>query len=663
MDWQETPEAPELDTSRLQFEDMELYGGSGQDVLYGYSGADTDLGRVDRPGDLLNFAPLNTDFSGISVGGGGGVSSVSGEIDGAGRGIQGSVDLNTNGGSIGPLKRDFDAKRLSGEMNDAGPIRTEIGYSGPGVRYESNMERFETPLDGVGEVRRTLGVDDFSEDRRRVEDSVMSRYNRHFDRMEAELDTKLRAQGLVPGSEAYDTQFRQLREQENDATMQAILAGGQEQSRLFGLERDAALFENTAQQQEHAQSIDRGRFGLDVNAQNNQTALAADRFFNEAVGQSFQEALEAATFGNAAQGQQFGQNLQQALVRMDATERNNAVEEMRARLHNDAQRQFFEQTLANAGFGNQAQLDMGTFVNAAQAQGFDQNAEVTRQRIAAGSVNNQGADIANRHAIAAAQLELEAQKAANDAVLAQANFYNDSITQGLSNAIDASAFNNEMTQQEIDNAAAAADFYNLAQQQGHDQGIALADQQNAARRQNNTNAMTQQATQNEMLRQQYALDEASANQNNALRQAQLEEEAFLRSQPLNEIASLMSGGQLMMPQFTAPFQTGIPTVPIADYIQNEYEAKAAQSNALGQGLFGFGAALLGALPSDRRLKKDIRRIGRLSNGVSVYSYRFRHNDKADIGVMADEVGHIPGAVARVGGIELVNYQRVLGYTG
>ena len=461
-EWKSAPEAPTLKNEPLNFASMELFGGSGQDVLYGYAGSDTELDRVEQPGNLISHVPLNTDFSGISVNGGGGVGRVSGDIEGVGQGIQGSVDLNTTGGSIGSLKRDFNAERLSGDIADAGPIRTEVGYDGPGIRYETTMERFDTPLDGVGEVRRSIGIDDFSADRARVEDAWMDRWNRLNTENTEALHTRLRAEGIDPLSEMGQRRLDILQRQHNDQINQAILLGGQEQSRQFGMERDSALFENQSQQQEHTQSLDRGRFGLDVNAQNNATALAADRFFNESVGMGFQQALEEATFGNASQGQVFAQNLQQALLSMDAAERNANIEQMRAQLHNDTQRQFFEQTLANAGFGNQAELDMGDFVNRSQQQRFGQHAEQTAQRIAAGSVNNQAADIANRHAVAAARLELDAQNAANDALLSQAGFYNDSITQGVTNSIDATRFNNEALQGEIDNASAAADFYSAS---------------------------------------------------------------------------------------------------------------------------------------------------------------------------------------------------------
>lgn len=98
-------------------------------------------------------------------------------------------------------------------------------------------------------VEEALGPrqqNDWSEDRSRVEDAIMSRYNRHYGEYTDSLDAKLRAQGLTPGSEAWNRQYSKAGEMYNDATMQAILAGGSEQSRLANLynqDRAAALTE------------------------------------------------------------------------------------------------------------------------------------------------------------------------------------------------------------------------------------------------------------------------------------------------------------------------------------------------------------------------------------------------------------------------------------
>ena len=73
-----------------------------------------------------------------------------------------------------------------------------------------------------------------------------------------------------------------------------------------------------------------------------------------------------------------------------------------------------------------------------------------------------------------------------------------------------------------------------------------------------------------------------------------------------------------------------------------------------------GAGILGALfgLSDRRLKEGIRAIGKLANGLAIYSFRYINSTLEHIGLMADEVeAYCPAAVKTYGphAIKVVNY--------
>lgn len=73
-------------------------------------------------------------------------------------------------------------------------------------------------------------------------------------------------------------------------------------------------------------------------------------------------------------------------------------------------------------------------------------------------------------------------------------------------------------------------------------------------------------------------------------------------------------------------------------------------NAAGLGLMAYGAF------SDRRLKRDIERIGTHPSGVPLYSFRYLNDDTPRIGVMADEVEKVmPEAVGERDGFKTVNY--------
>lgn len=76
---------------------------------------------------------------------------------------------------------------------------------------------------------------------------------------------------------------------------------------------------------------------------------------------------------------------------------------------------------------------------------------------------------------------------------------------------------------------------------------------------------------------------------------------------------------------------------------------------VGTALGAIGGGLMGYF-SDRRLKRDIKRVGTLDNGLGVYSYRYVWGGPTTIGVMADEVRKVkPHAVFRVGDYDAVNY--------
>lgn len=66
--------------------------------------------------------------------------------------------------------------------------------------------------------------------------AMMSRVNEDYGRNRDQINSDLVAAGLRPGSKAYDDRMFQLDRGLNDARQQAILAGGQEASRDFGMD-------------------------------------------------------------------------------------------------------------------------------------------------------------------------------------------------------------------------------------------------------------------------------------------------------------------------------------------------------------------------------------------------------------------------------------------
>jgi hypothetical protein len=158
-------------------------------------------------------------------------------------------------------------------------------------------------------------------------------------------------------------------------------------------------------------------------------------------------------------------------------------------------------------------------------------------------------------------------------------------------------------------------------------------------------------------------------QNMAARQQGIQERSLLRNQPLQDVNSLRSGGQVPMPQFQ-PYQgSNVAPPPIAQSVQNAYgqnlaayNAEQAQQGNFMNGLFSLGGAALmaptGTFPamfSDRRLKSNVQRIGTHPLGIGVYSYVIF--GEPQIGLMADEVEQVkPEAVSlHPSGFKQVNY--------
>jgi hypothetical protein len=61
--------------------------------------------------------------------------------------------------------------------------------------------------------------------------------------------------------------------------------------------------------------------------------------------------------------------------------------------------------------------------------------------------------------------------------------------------------------------------------------------------------------------------------------------------------------------------------------------------------------------SDRRLKRDIDRIGETKGGTPVYAYKYLWDETQRVGVMADEVPH--AIAGRVNGFAYVDYGKVI----
>jgi hypothetical protein len=154
------------------------------------------------------------------------------------------------------------------------------------------------------------------------------------------------------------------------------------------------------------------------------------------------------------------------------------------------------------------------------------------------------------------------------------------------------------------------------------------------------------------------------------RQSALQEQAYLRNEPLNTLSAVRTGAQVQGPTFVNPaMQANTAGADILGATQMGYNAQLgasnaqnAANNAMTQGMFSLGGA---ALMSDIRTKENIVHIAWLPNGLPVYTYEYKDEFKdhplaghgTHTGVMAHEVEAMyPNAVITLdNGYKAVDY--------
>jgi len=258
-------------------------------------------------------------------------------------------------------------------------------------------------------------------------------------------------------------------------------------------------------------------------------------------------------------------------------------------------------------------------------------------------------DAYNQAAYSAVQAGANEQNTLFGQKLAQGNFANSAQAQGNQQNLQAGDFYNNAQLNDFQRQLSAGQFANEAQGQKYGQNAQNAQFANAAQNQGfNQNASLAQFG-NEAMGQQFQND------------------AYAQNQPINQFNSLMSSGQVSMPQGISYSPTQVANTDVlganALSVQQQnakYQAdQQARSAALG-GLFKLGSAGLSAgitKWSDERLKRDIQRVGTRPDGLGVYLFRYLWSPIVHLGVMAQEVLWVkPEAVVRMDdGYLAVNY--------
>jgi hypothetical protein len=582
-------------------------------------------------------------------------TNVAGEFAGGGLDTSGVQNQVADSGAIqaslsdrGDIQSDIaDAGAIQNRFNDAGDIQSQIAAAGDitnksgatglaQTALANNADKIQTSV-GVNQNAGALSADQNNSAKlqtnlglnpqllqQQTSDALYKANTQYldpqFNQQQQQIESKLANQGITRGSEAYNNamlNFNNQKQQAYESARNNAISGATSAAQgMFGMGLQGAQFGNQSLGQQFGQNVTAQSLANAAAGQNNAQNIASQQANNQALGQQFNQGLSAAGFGNQAVGQ------------------NNAVALANAQFANQAQGQQFSQNAAM----QQAQ-------NTAQQQAYNQNLGAT-----------QFANQAQAQQYAQNQAAQQAQNAA------QQQAFNQDLSAGtFANASQAQQFGQNQAQQQAQNAAVAQNF-----------GMANTNQQalNNAQLQQFNAGVTNANLNNQQLTALYNQGLQGAQQNNAASAQDLQQQQMIQQNPINMLNAVRSGSQMQtanlpsvgvsQPGQLANWQ-GADMLGAAQaqgqYDQSVYNAKAAAQAQMTSSLIGAGGALGGAaIASDRRLKKNIKRIGTHVLGIGLYTWDYLWGEPFS-GVMADEVEQVmPEAIVmHPSGFKMVNY--------
>ena len=574
------------------------------------------------PSIAVQGGPANTaDRMTTSVGGGtfsGGSIDTGGVQYGAADAGKITSDIATPGAiqnkiaNAGSIANDLGI--IGGNVSSTGATgvaQTALDNNGNLIRLDSGAAQQASGLSAsqqnAGNIQTNLGTDPQLLNQQ-TQDALYKANTQYLDpqfaQSQSKMESQLANQGITRGSEAYNNamlNFNNQKQQAYDSARNNAIAGSTAAAQgMFGMGLQGAQFGNQALGQQFGQYTTAQQLANSAAGQNNANAQTNQQLYNAALGQQFGQGLQSAQFGNQAIAQ------------------NNANAVTNANFANAAQQQSTDQMFARAGIANSA-----------QAQLYGQNAN----------------DMAAANA---------AQQQAVDVNLGLANFKNTAQGQQFEQNLANQQANNAGTAQQYDMIANNQQLKNAAQQQTFNAGLANA----------NLN--------NQQLSQLYNQNLQSTQLSNQASNQQLAQNQAIQQNPLNILQALRTGAQLNTANLPAvgvsqPAQLanwqGADFLGAANaqgqYNQSVYNAQTAADSQLTSALIGAGGALGGgavAKYSDRRLKKNIKRIGTHVLGIGLYTWDYLWGQPFS-GVMADEVEQVmPEAVVmHPSGFKMVNY--------
>ena len=213
------------------------------------------------------------------------------------------------------------------------------------------------------------------------------------------------------------------------------------------------------------------------------------------------------------------------------------------------------------------------------------NAAITEQQ-------QQENDLRTQAALQGISLDMGARQQGLGEAQTLGGFANQSALAGFGAGQQATQARNAAIAQNFGQGLGAAGAYNAAAGQQFGQGMDVAGLYNAALGQNQAATLQQAQAQAALQSQGFNQAQSQANFQNAQRQAALQEQLALRQLPLNEVAAIMSGAQVQLPQFQAYQGADVAAAPIfagqqaaGNFAQQNYANQTAAYNAK-MGMYG-----------------------------------------------------------------------------
>ena len=213
------------------------------------------------------------------------------------------------------------------------------------------------------------------------------------------------------------------------------------------------------------------------------------------------------------------------------------------------------------------------------------NAAITEQQ-------QQENDLRTQAALQGISLDMGARQQGLGEAQTLGGFANQSALAGFGAGQQATQTRNAAIAQNFGQGLGAAGAYNAAAGQQFGQGMDVAGLYNAALGQNQAATLQQAQAQAALQSQGFNQAQSQANFQNAQRQAALQEQLALRQLPLNEVAAIMSGAQVQLPQFQAYQGADVAAAPVfagqqaaGNFAQQNYANQTAAYNAK-MGMYG-----------------------------------------------------------------------------